>query len=138
MDDNINMSHIEKEIIEFYRSNPHLWNPRHEDYYKKNKRDSTLTQLRELLASEHGINITSNKILSQKFKLMKDAYKRELLKLQKSKSSGVGINNMHKIRFLHFDQMGYLRDSMQADKSEDTISLSTSLENVSANIMLAT
>nr|XP_060615469.1 uncharacterized protein LOC132765243 isoform X7 [Anolis sagrei ordinatus] len=120
---------VEKEIIEFYRSNPHLWNPSHVDYYKKNRRDSTLTVLRDLLASEHGINITSNKILSKKFKNMKDAYKRELSKLQKSKLSGVGTNNVHKIRFPYFKEMDFLRDSMQADESEDTINLSISLEN---------
>ncbi|XP_023234241.1 uncharacterized protein LOC111633838 [Centruroides sculpturatus] len=130
MDACTNMSSsAEKEIIEFYRSNPHLWNPSHADYYKKNKRDSTLTELRELLASKHGTNISSNKILSKKFKNMKDAYKRELSKLQKSKSSGVGTNNVHKIRFMYFNQMDYLRDYMQADENEDTISLITSLEN---------
>ncbi|XP_067321552.1 zinc finger protein 1 homolog isoform X2 [Anolis sagrei] len=126
----LNDEKVEKEIIEFYRSNPHLWNPSHVDYYKKNRRDSTLTVLRDLLASEHGVNITSNRILSKKFKNMKDAYKRELSKLQKSKLSGVGTNNVHKIRFPYFKEMDFLRDSMQADESEDTINLSISLENV--------
>jgi hypothetical protein len=71
-----------------------LWNVRHSDHNNKTKRDSAMLKLMgELLKGN--VAIENVEVLRKKIKSIENAYRQELTKIEKSKRSGAGADEVY-------------------------------------------
>lgn len=71
------------QLIELYQNNPLIWDPKHEDYYKKNKKIDAWSRISQELNKD--VELCKNKIIS-----LLASYRREKKKEDKSKGTGKG------------------------------------------------
>jgi hypothetical protein len=82
------------EIVKFldiYEHDECLWNIRHSDYSNKLKRDSMMSKLMSDIIREN-VFIKNIECLRKKIKIIKNVYRQELLKVEKSTKSGAGVD----------------------------------------------
>jgi hypothetical protein len=82
-------------FLEIYETYEILWNIRLYDYSNKNKRESAFQKLMKELRDDGFQDITLE-ILRKKIKTIKTVYRQELAKVQKSKRSGAGTEDLYK------------------------------------------
>lgn len=97
-------------FLDKYEEYECLWNIRHNDYMNRNKRDAALQEIRDALI-ELEVNIPSLDFLRKKIKTLKTVYRQELIKVEKSKKSGAGVEDIYHPRLSWFKRAdSFLRD----------------------------
>lgn len=81
-------------FLEIFQNHELLWNIRHEDYVDKPKRESAMKKLRDELLQQN-IVIPDIAFLRSKIKSIKTTYRQECMKVEESKSSGQGTDNLY-------------------------------------------
>lgn len=91
------------EIISFlniFQNYPCLWDVSSKDYLNRNLKDASYTNLLEdLLSADIPCTVES---LKKKIKSLRDTYRKELHKIQKSKKSGAATSEVYKPKLVWF------------------------------------
>lgn len=115
-------------IYEHYEA---LWNTQHSDYNSKNKRDRVMKELmKELL--EKNIIVENIDSLRRKIKIIKNVYRQELVKMEKSKSSGK-VDEIYNPKLIWFKRAdAFLGNVISARSSTSNLDLSAeeSVKNI--------
>ena len=80
-------------LIELCRQNPCLWNVKADVYKDRNKRVAAINNITAEL-QKSGLSANASEV-KKKIKSIRSQYRRELLKLEKSKSSGAGADEVY-------------------------------------------
>ena len=99
MSEKWNAEEISK-FSEIYESYECLWDIRNIHYMNRNKRDMAMNMLAEALTKE-GLQVSNIEFLRKKIKVIKNVYRQELVKIEKSKKSGAGLNDIYQPRPYH-------------------------------------
>ena len=100
MSEKWNADEISK-FLEMYEEYECLWNIRHSDYMNRSKRDVAINVLAQALVKE-GLHVPNVEFLRKKIKVIKNVYRQELLKIEKSKKSGAGLDDIYQPRLSWF------------------------------------
>ena len=103
-------------VIDFYQSNPPLWNHGIEAYRNRDIRRSLLEKLRESLDekfTEEDIKKEWNALLTR--------YRKERQLEKASRSSGAGIDDIYDSKWEHFHQIEFLESTPEADIALSTL-----------------
>lgn len=79
------------DFLKIYKQHPVLWNIKHKDYCNTKLKDELFKQLYEQLAAKGLMKGMDEKQLKSKIKTIKDVYRHELAKIERSQKSGPGI-----------------------------------------------
>lgn len=81
-------------LIDAYKEHSILWNPKHKDYYKKNLKEDAWANIGSSLNE-------SGEACKQKMIILLASYRRERMKIKKTKESGKG-NYFHTYYIIYF------------------------------------
>lgn len=81
-------------FLECYEKHELLWNIRHVDYVNKQKRESAIMKLKVELG-ELGVQVPDLGFLRARIKAIKATYRNEVLKINESKKSGAGTDEVY-------------------------------------------
>ena len=105
-----------KTLINFYHSNPSLWNHNLAEYRDRDLRDVLL----EKCVDEFDNRFTKEEIKQQWHNLM-TTYKRENLRQEASKTSGSGTRDTYVTSWEYFNSMAFIEATGNVDDSLNTI-----------------
>ncbi|XP_071529508.1 uncharacterized protein [Panulirus ornatus] len=98
-------------LIDLYRQNPCLWNVRAEVYKDRNKRVAAINnitaELQKSGLSKSGLSVITSEV-KKKIESIRSQFGRELRKLEKSKKSGVGADEIYTPTLWCFDDLCFL------------------------------
>lgn len=105
------------QFLECYERHPCLWNPREDDYRNNNVRlaalKSIIQEMRLTLRVEE---------LKTKIKNIRTTYNREATKVEKSKKSGAGADDLYKPQLIWFSVADrFLKPVIEGRKSKDNM-----------------
>lgn len=109
-------------FLDVYNNNYELlWNVRHQDYVNKSKRESAMIKLKiELL--ELGIPVPDLGFLRARIKSIKSTYRTELLKVNESKTSGAGSDEVYEPKLPWYSAAdAFMRDVIITRKSTSNL-----------------
>ncbi|KAG8317535.1 hypothetical protein J6590_024761 [Homalodisca vitripennis] len=92
-----------KQVIEFFnlfQNYPCLWDVSSQDYLNRNVKETAYNKLLENVMNA-GMPATVE-LLKKKIKSLRDTYRKELNKIQKSVKSGAGANEVYKPKLVWF------------------------------------
>ncbi|XP_022907986.2 uncharacterized protein [Onthophagus taurus] len=107
-------SNISK-FLEIYENFPILWNIKLKNYHDTKLRDAVFEKLTEELKAEGLVEDMTPKQLKSKIKSIKDAYRQELAKIEKSKKSGMGTDDIYTPKLIWFGKADFLRKLHQQE-----------------------
>ncbi|KAG8335915.1 hypothetical protein J6590_057243 [Homalodisca vitripennis] len=81
-------------FLEVFQSYELLWNCRHREYVDKQKRESAIHRLMTDIQKQ-GIQVPDTCFLRNKIKVIKTTYRQERVKVEESKSSGKGTDDLY-------------------------------------------
>lgn len=114
-------------FLEIYQQFELLWNIRHSEYVNKQKRESAMRRLMSDLQQE-GIEVPDISFLRNKIKVIKTTYRQERLKVEESKSSGKGTDDLYVPKLTWFDLAdSFLRFVVVTRPSKSNMVLKVSL-----------
>ena len=85
------------DFLKIYEQYTLLWNIKHKDYLNIKLKDEMFKKLYADLETEGLVMGIDEKQLKAKIKNLKDVYRNELAKIEKSKKSGSGTDEIYKI-----------------------------------------
>lgn len=106
-------------FVNLYRDQENLWNVFDSQY--KN-RDARRTSLQHIV-TEMNIPRFTEKDVAKKIKNLRSTYNQELLKIEKSKKSGSGTDDMYKPSIKWFDIMDYIMKIINLKEKETSSNL---------------
>lgn len=98
------------QFLEIYENFPILWNIKLKEYLDTKLRDSAFDKLSEKLKADGLVGDMTVKQLKAKIKSIKDAYRQELAKIEKSKKSGTGTDDIYCPKLVWFGKADFLRE----------------------------
>ncbi|CAN8021406.1 unnamed protein product [Ixodes persulcatus] len=102
-------SEKEAQLIHLYRDNSLLWDSRHTDYYKRDRRDQAMAAIADAMDNEFDVVAVKDKI-----KTLRDYFVKELKKVATSrKTKTLGYVS----RWEHFGSWDFLRAAITRDSS---------------------
>lgn len=107
-------------MIAFYADHRILWNAKDPEYYKRDRRESLLVQLRNLLYEDCHLDVTVIEIKT-KFKYLRNSFVREERKVNSSKSSSADGVDVRVPKWVHYKDLTFLRDAGEPDESQDSL-----------------
>ncbi|XP_073469417.1 uncharacterized protein [Aquarana catesbeiana] len=126
MVDKFTSPHFLPQFIEMYRDLTCLWKVRSKDYSDRQKRKEAYTKLVELCTvvyAKADISYVTKKIAN-----LRTIFKKELNKINESKRSGAGADEVYVPRLWYFESLRFLTDQEEARPSV------SSLDSISENI----
>lgn len=126
MVDKFTSPHFLPQFIEMYRDLTCLWKVRSKDYSDRQKRKEAYTKLVELCTvvyAKADISYVTKKIAN-----LRTIFKKELNKINESKRSGAGADEVYVPRLWYFESLHFLTDQKEARPSV------SSLDSISENI----
>lgn len=123
--DKFTSPHFLPQFIQMYRDLPCLWKVHSKDYSDRIKRNEAYTKLAELCTvvyAKADISYVSKKIAN-----LRTIFKKELNKINDSKRSGAGADQVYVPRLWYFESLRFLADQEEARPSV------SSLDSISAN-----
>lgn len=91
-------------FVNLYRDQENLWNIFDSQYKNRDARKASLQHI----AKEINIPGFTEKNVTKKFKNLRSTYNQELIKIEKSKKSGNGTDDIYKPSIKWFDIMDYI------------------------------
>ncbi|XP_046810957.1 uncharacterized protein LOC111683645 [Lucilia cuprina] len=107
-------------LLDVYRKNEKLWNPKHKDY-KYNAHRNVYSELSQPLLREMKYSLTGEEIFGIIYEL-RGRYRRELHKFEARKGK-------HKTRLWYFDKMDFLRQTIEEKRKERNKNKDNEVEN---------
>lgn len=107
-------------LIELWSEEQCLFNARHPDYHKKDRRNNALTRLKETLDNEE-IFINLDDIIS-KIHSLRVYYSSQRSKRDQSVKSGAGADDVYKIKWQYFNRLEFLNNNLQPRKTVSNLS----------------
>lgn len=108
-------------FLQIYENFPILWNIKQKDYLDTKLRDSAFEKLSDELKAEDLVGDMTAKQLKAKIKSIKDAYRQELAKIEKSKKSGTGTDDIYKPKLVWFGKADFLREVISTRMSKSNL-----------------
>lgn len=90
------------QFLDVYEQYPILWNIKHKDYLNRNLKISNFEKLKNNLSSI-GLVVDSDQ-LRLKIKSIRDVYRQEIAKINRSKKSGAGTDSLYKPKLIWFNR----------------------------------
>ncbi|GFW86221.1 MADF domain-containing protein [Trichonephila clavipes] len=97
-------------FLQLYQQFPALWNIKDKNYCNKSLRDTVFKQLMSELEENQLLGHMDNKQLKAKIKSIKDVYRTELNKIEKSKKSGCGVDDVYVPKLTWFNEACFLSE----------------------------
>ena len=100
------------QFLEIYQKHEALWNTADENFLKKNARAQTFNRLVDELL-EAGFEIADAETLKRKIKCIKDTYRIEAKRVERSKHSGASDDDIHIPKLAWFEKAdAFLKNSI--------------------------
>lgn len=109
------------DFLNIYEDYPILWNIKHPDYSNSKLKDEFLSQLYNQLAEKGLVEGFDIKQLKAKIKSIKDVFRQELNKIERSKKSGSGTEDIYKPKLAWFKTASYLSEVMSTRKTTSNL-----------------
>lgn len=104
-------------FVELYKDQTNLWNCLDPNYKNRDLRKASLEHIR----MELGLQDTNE--VTKKIKNLRSTYNQELLKIEKSKKSGCGTDDIYKPSIKWFDAMDYIMKIINLKEKQTTSNL---------------
>ncbi|XP_056643925.1 uncharacterized protein LOC130449890 [Diorhabda sublineata] len=108
-------------FVNLYREQENLWNLFDSEYKNRDARRTSLQHI----AKEMNIPGFTEKDVTKKIKNLSSTYNQELIKIEKSKKSGSGTDDIYKPSIKWFDIMDYIMKVINLKEKETTSNLET-------------
>ena len=109
------------DFLKLYEQHPVLWNIRHKDYCNTKLKEELFQQLKEQLAAKGLIEGMDDKQLKSKIKTIKDVYRHELAKIEKSRKSGAGTEEVYSPKLVWFSAAHFFREVLSTRKTQSNL-----------------
>lgn len=109
------------DFLKIYEQHPVLWNIKHKDYCNTKLKDELFKQLYEQLAAKGLMEGMDEKQLKSKIKTIKDVYRQELARIEKSQKSGAGIEEVYSPKLVWFNSAHFFREVLSTRKSQSNL-----------------
>jgi plasmid replication initiation protein len=116
-----------KDVVRFldvYEESEGLWNIRHSDYKNKIKRDSAMLKLMDELLKRN-VPVESVEVLRKKIKSIKNVYRQELKKIEKSKKNGAGADDVYQPKLAWFKRADIFLKNVTSSRTTTSNLVST-------------
>ncbi|XP_067122069.1 uncharacterized protein [Centruroides vittatus] len=110
----------ETALLDFYRDHEELWQPKHEDYFKRYVREALMETICAKLSLMMQRKVTI-KEAKEKFRNLRTSYNRERKKMQISKKTGAPSSCVYISKWAHLKNMDFL-DDINLDNEIDMLS----------------
>ncbi|XP_077119037.1 uncharacterized protein LOC143775084 [Ranitomeya variabilis] len=97
-------------LIDMYRSLPCLWKIKSADYSNRNMKRAAYEKLVALHKEHKPTESVDETIVRKKIQALRTVYKKELNKVEKSKKSGAGADDVYVPKLWYFDLLAFTRD----------------------------
>ncbi|XP_073445415.1 uncharacterized protein [Dendrobates tinctorius] len=111
------------ELIELYRSLPCLWKIKSADYSNKYKKKEAYDKLVALCKQHNPSDTVDETVVKKKIQGLRNVYKKELNKVEKSTKSGAGTEEVYVPKLWYYDLMAFTRDQEVPRPMASTMSL---------------
>jgi hypothetical protein len=108
-------------FLKLYEQHPVLWNVRHKGYCDTKLKDELFKQVYEQLAAKGLIEGMDEKQVKSKVKTLKDFYRHELAKIEKSRNSGAGIEEVYSPKLVWFNAAHFFREVLSTRKCQSNL-----------------
>lgn len=108
-------------FLQVYQQFPTLWNIKDKDYSNKSLRDLSFKQLMAELKENQLLGEMDAKLLKSKIKSIKDVYRTEIQKIEKSKKSGCGTDEVYVPKLSWFKDATYLSEVVTTRSSTSNL-----------------
>ena len=115
-------------FLNIYEQYPLLWNVKDKMYCNSKLKDEVFQRLSKELAENELLGGMDTKQLKSKIKSIKDVYRQELHKIEKSKKSGCGANEVYSPKLLWFHDASFLAEVIATRQSPSNLVSSNMLE----------
>lgn len=99
------------EFIEVFRNNPCLWKISSNDYRDKNRKLQAYNSLLEIIRKVE-INATVDNV-KKKINSLRAGYRKEYKKVQDSKRTGIGTDQVYVPKLWYYSQLEFLNDQRE-------------------------
>ncbi|XP_073963024.1 uncharacterized protein [Choristoneura fumiferana] len=107
------------EFIEAFRNNPCLWKIRSNDYKDKNLKLQAYNNLLEIIRKVERDATIEN--VKKKINSLRAGFRKEHKKVQDSKKTGSGTDQVYVPKLWYYSQLEFLKDQGQGEQSTDNI-----------------
>nr|XP_053616803.1 uncharacterized protein LOC128678916 [Plodia interpunctella] len=107
------------EFIEAFRNNPCLWKIRSNDYKDKNLELQAYNNLLEIIRKVERDATIEN--VKKKINSLRAGFRKEHKKVQDSKKTGSGTDQVYVPKLWYYSQLEFLKDQGQGEQSTDNI-----------------
>ncbi|CAH1802779.1 unnamed protein product, partial [Owenia fusiformis] len=114
-----------KELIEYYKMSPSLWDVKASSYHDRDARDAALSSIMASIKDENGKSVTIDAI-KHTWNNLKRQYRKEKEKVGKSYKSGSGTADIYKPTWTFYESLSFLKDQGVMRQSKSNISLDES------------
>ncbi|XP_073439431.1 uncharacterized protein [Dendrobates tinctorius] len=105
-----NSEEFVREMIELYRSLPCLWKIKSADYSKRIKKREAYEKMIALFKCHNPSEKVDETLVRQKIQSLRTVYKKELNKVEKSRKSGAGTDEVYVPSLWYYDLLGFTCD----------------------------
>ena len=109
------------EFISMYRNHECLWRVQCKDYSNKNKRNSALDALLDIGLYRKLVPGASKADVLRKINTLRSSFRRELKKINDSKKSGSGTDELYTPSLYYFDELSFVVDQDVPRQSTSTL-----------------
>lgn len=122
------------EFLEVWQNEPCLWQVDSEDFHNKDKRSIAYEKLINKLKEE--VNDATLEHVKRKISSLKTAYRRETKKIQDSKRSGVGVEDIYVPKIWYYSHLSFLStaDRNAYEEGHSTLNISTESIDVAVSM----
>ncbi|XP_046403076.1 uncharacterized protein LOC124168791 isoform X2 [Ischnura elegans] len=113
-------------FLQVYEPYAALWNVKHKDYCNKSLRDTLFQQLMSDLEKHKLLGSMDMKQVKAKIKALKDVYRGELAKIEKSRKSGCGTDDLYVPKLQWFNEASYWSEVLATRSSTSNLDLNQS------------
>ncbi|KAM4026778.1 uncharacterized protein ACNLHF_022631 [Anomaloglossus baeobatrachus] len=105
-----NKEEFVRELLDLYKSLPCLWKIKSAEYSDRIKKQAAYAQLVELFKKHSGGEAVDAKLVKKKIQGLRTVYKKEANKVDKSKKSGAGTDQVYVSPLWYFNLLEFIRD----------------------------
>ncbi|KAM4021876.1 uncharacterized protein ACNLHF_027196 [Anomaloglossus baeobatrachus] len=105
-----NKEEFVRELLDLYKSLPCLWKIKSAEYSDRIKKQAAYAQLMELFKKHSGGEAVDAKLVKKKIQGLRTVYKKEVNKVDKSKKSGAGTDQVYVSPLWYFNLLEFTRD----------------------------
>ncbi|KAM4028894.1 uncharacterized protein ACNLHF_024117 [Anomaloglossus baeobatrachus] len=122
-----------RELLDLYQSLPCLWRIKSTEYSDRIKKQAAYAQLVDLFKKHSGGEAVDVKVVKKKIQGLRTVYKKEANKVDKSKKSGAGTDQVYVSPLWYFNLLEFTRDQelprMMESSYQRNVDLEADIEN---------